>query len=217
MKKILSEHDREALDRLVAETEQRLDAQVVLAVIKRSDSYAEIPWKAFAMGASAAGLILFLLNLAFPIWATPFLLLAAIVVVLITGAVMALATVFIPSLARVFLAAHRAETEVRQYAESAFLLHEVFATKKRNGLLLLVSRFERQVVLLPDTGIRDRLGEKETREILESMKPFLRKRDLKKAFETGLDQIAKFLTHSGDTPAERPNELSNQIIEEEGI
>jgi putative membrane protein len=217
MKNIISPPDRESLNRLVAETEKRLDAQVVLAVIKRCDSYAEIPWKAFAMGASAAGLVLFLLNLAFPVWATPFLLLAAIVVVLTTGAVLALATVFIPSLSRVFLAAHRAETEVQQYAESVFLSHEVFATQKRNGLLLLISLFERQVYLLPDKGIRNKLGEKETHEILESMKPFLQKRDLKRAFETGLDQVAKLLAHSGDAPVDRPNELSNQIIEEEGI
>ena len=217
MKNIISPPDREHLNRLVAETERRLDAQVVLAVIKRCDSYAEIPWKAFALGASAAGLVLFLMNLAFPVWATPFLLLAAIVVVLITGAVLALATVFIPSLARVFLAAHRAETEVRQYAESAFLSHEVFATQKRNGLLLLISLFERQVYLLPDTGIHKVLGEKETRQILASMQPYLRKRDLKKAFETGLDQLVTLLAHSGDVPVDRPNELSNQIIEEEGI
>lgn len=217
MKKFLSEQDREALNLLVAKTEQQFDVQIVLAVVKRCDSYAEIPWKAFALGASAAGLVLFLLNLAFPVWATPFLLLAAIVVVLITGAVMALATVFIPSLARVFLAAHRAETEVRQYAESAFLSHEVFATQKRNGLLLLISLFECHVVLLPDKGIRNKLGEKETLEILESMKPFLRKRDLKKAFETGLARLVKLLAHSGDAPVDRPNELSNQIIEEEGI
>lgn len=217
MKNIISPPDREHLNRLVAETERRLDAQVVLAVIKRCDSYAEIPWKAFAFGASAAGLILFLLNLAFPVWATPFLLLAVIVGVLTTGAVFALATVFIPSLARVFLAAHQAETEVQQYAESVFLSHEVFATTKRNGLLLLISLFERQVYLLPDTGIHKVLGEKETLQILASMQPYLRKRDLKKAFETGLDQLVTLLAHSGDVPVDRPNELSNQIIEEEGI
>jgi len=63
MKKILSDHERDQLNQLVADMENRMDAQIVLAVVKRCDSYAELPWKAFALGASIAGLVFFILNL----------------------------------------------------------------------------------------------------------------------------------------------------------
>ena len=49
MKHSLSDHDRGQLDELIADVEKRTNTQIVLAVIKRSDIYAELPWKAFAL------------------------------------------------------------------------------------------------------------------------------------------------------------------------
>lgn len=53
MKKNLSDTDRTLLDKRIAETEKQTRTQIVLASVLRSDSYAEIPWKAFASGASS--------------------------------------------------------------------------------------------------------------------------------------------------------------------
>lgn len=44
------------LDPRVAEVEKRTGVQIVVAVIEKSDSYPELPWKAFALGAAVAGL-----------------------------------------------------------------------------------------------------------------------------------------------------------------
>lgn len=218
MKKIFSEAESDHLNRLLTETEKRFDIQVVLAVIKRSDSYSEIPWKAFALGTSLAGLMLFLFSLFFPVWATPFLVLVTIGGMLASGLLFALTAVFIPAWARLFLTDHRAGAEVKQYAESVFLSHEVYATSKRNGILLLISLFERKVFLLPDKRIREKFGDKDIGQVIEPMKQCLADRDLKKAFELGLGQIEKLLESSGVSEASyRSNELSNQIIEEEGI
>ena len=65
MKRILSDHDRNRLDALIADVEKRTNTQIVLALIQRSDIYAELPWKAFALGASVTGLLVFILNLLF--------------------------------------------------------------------------------------------------------------------------------------------------------
>ncbi|MDD3844848.1 MAG: hypothetical protein PHC90_00665 [Syntrophorhabdaceae bacterium] len=51
MKKILTDDQGARLDELTAQAEKRSKAQIVLAVIERSDSYAELPRKAFAPGA----------------------------------------------------------------------------------------------------------------------------------------------------------------------
>lgn len=56
MKHTLNDEERRKLDQHIADEEKRTGAQVVLAVIERSDSYAELPWKAFALGASTSGL-----------------------------------------------------------------------------------------------------------------------------------------------------------------
>ena len=64
MKQILSDTDRILLDKRIAEAEIKTKAQFVLATVKRSDSYAEIPWKAFAFGSSIAGFMVFLTGFA---------------------------------------------------------------------------------------------------------------------------------------------------------
>ena len=63
MKQILSDHDRNRLDTLISNVEKGTDTQIVLAIIKRSDNYAELPWKAFARGSSISGLLVLLLVL----------------------------------------------------------------------------------------------------------------------------------------------------------
>ncbi|MEA3461198.1 MAG: hypothetical protein U9R49_04900, partial [Bacteroidota bacterium] len=63
MKQILTETDRTLLDRRIAEVEKHTGAQIVLASVIRSDCFAEIPWKAFALGASIAGLATLCLDL----------------------------------------------------------------------------------------------------------------------------------------------------------
>ncbi len=91
--------------------------------------------------------------------------------------------------ARFFLEAHRAEVEVRQYAQSLFLSREVFATRGRTGVLLLVSMFERQVVLLPDTGLAKRLSREAMHHIVARMTAALAGGQVRLALENGASGI----------------------------
>ncbi|MBM3162367.1 MAG: hypothetical protein FJZ79_03390 [Chlorobi bacterium] len=215
MKQIVSDQDRSHLDTRVAETEQRTGTQIVLSVIQRSDAYAELPWKAFAFGASASGLIFLLLyrQLSGQYHDVPALIMAA--GILASGSLLALLSVMIPRFARCFLSGYRAEAEVQQYAKSLFLDRELFATRKRTGILLLVSLFERRVVIFPDKGLDAHLQEEERRRMIGAMTPFLKRKQIREAFEAGLDCLSRTLTTSGREV--RDNELPDQVIEEEGL
>ena len=216
MKQILSEDDRKLLDRQIAESEKQTGAQIVLASIRRSDSYAEIPWKAFAFGASISGMVTILLDLFVLGWLTEMLILFSVATTLAAGALFVLLSVFWPGFARLFLSPYRKESETMQYAESLFLGHELFSTEERRGILLLVSQFERQVVILPDKGVRDLLGEDVLKDIISKMTEYLRRSELRQAMETGLDGLRAALG-SPVTGRSGKNELSNEIIEEDGI
>lgn len=218
MKILLSQSDKDHLNELVTEAEKRTDAQIVLAVVKRSDAYAEIPWKAFAIGTSVAGLLLFVLNASMPLWYSPTRVLLALAATLATGISLALLTVFIPRFAKLFLSSHRTEVEVKQHAESVFISHEVFATRKRTGVLLFVSLFERKVYIIPDKGLNSILGQEEVKKIMAPMMASLRHHKLRKAFESGLNELTGILQHnSRQVPdGHRENELPNEIIEGEG-
>lgn len=215
MKHILTDQERIELDRRVADTEKRAGAQIVLAVVKRSDTYAELPWKAFALGAAVAGSGTVLLDLLRPEWNSGVAVLFAVVATLAAGAACALLCVAVPGFARFFLDAHRREVEVRQYAHSLFLSREVFATRGRIGVLLLVSTFERQVVLLPDTGLAKRLSREAMHDIVARMTAALAGGQVCLALENGLQGLEEHLAATA-AGAARANELPNVIIEEKG-
>jgi putative membrane protein len=214
MKQILSDSDRTLLDKRIVEAETETKAQIVLATIKRSDSYAEIPWKAFAFGASFAGFAFFVTDLLLLRSMTDTITLFPVAAILAAGVILALLTLLFPGFARLFLSESRRETETLQYARSLFLSRELFTTEGRRGILLLVSQFERQVVILPDTGVRDCLTEEVLKNIISKMAQPLRKNNLRNALETGLEELVSKLSPSALSRPDK-NELSNQIIERE--
>ena len=215
MKLKLSDHDRSRLDIRVSETEKRTQTQIVLTVIQRSDTYAELPWKAFALGTSVAGLLLLLLDWWLYDWYPHVTALITVVGILGCGVLLALLTVMIPRFAKCFLSDHRAEVEVQQYAKSLFLDRELFATQKRTGILLLVSLFERRVVILPDKGLDERLKEDDVRNIIAAMTPSLKRKQISQAFDAGLDRLSQILATTAKDAGD--DELPNEIIEEEGV
>jgi len=215
MKQILSDHDRSELNTLITDVEKQTNSQIVLALIQRSDNYAELPWKAFALGASVTGLIVFIINLLDYGWYTENSVLLAVAGILVGGAILALLTVLMPGFAKQFLSTSGAEVEVRQYAESLFLSRELFATSKRTGILVMVSLFERKVVILPDRGLSNHLPEDTLQSIIAVMAVFLKQGKVKQAFETGLEQLVHVL--GTNVVGIDKNELSDEIIEEKGV
>lgn len=210
MKHTLNIEERNRLDRHIADAEKRTGAQIVLAIIERSDSYAELPWKAFALGASLSGLVAGVMSLTRPL-ASP-----AIVMMLAAGAGLALLCIFVPDFSRLFLNLHRADVETRQYAESLFLSRQLFSTHDRKAVLLLLSLFERRIVVLPDTGLAGRLNQEAVEKIIGHMRVYLKAGQTARALESGLEKLEEII--AVDHPfAPLTNELSNEIIEEKGI
>lgn len=216
MKPVLSENDKDLLEKLIARSEEQLRSQIVLATVIRSDSYAEIPWKAFALGASVSGLLALTGNLLFPGWIQGLAVLIAVVTMLAIGASMALLTILLPAFARLFLNDSRAETETRQYAQSLFLSGELFLTKHRTGILLLISLFEKKVVIIPDAGICNHVTNVEIQRIITLMKAPLRRNEFRLSMEMAIEELTRMVgpLTAGDATG---NELSNRIIEERGV
>lgn len=216
MKPVLSENDKDLLEKKITRAEEHLRSQLVLATVIRSDSYPEIPWKAFALGVSVSGLLALSGNLLFPGWIQGMAVLIAVLAMLATGAAMALLTILLPVFARLFLNDSRAETETRQYAESLFLSRQLFLTKHRTGILLLISLFEKKVVIIPDKGISDHVSSVDIQRIITLMKAPLGRNEFRLSMEIAVDELTRIIEPltADDTTG---NELSNRIIEERGL
>ncbi|MBI4988805.1 MAG: TPM domain-containing protein [Rhodocyclales bacterium] len=203
----LSDTERNTLTERTARLEARTGVQIVAAVVGKCDAYPEIPWKAFALCSGLAFLATMLWH--------PDAVLGGLTF-LGTGAAAALASIFLPAFARLFIDAARREAETRQYAASFFLAHDLSRTQGRNGILILVGVFERTVVILPDSGIRDRIAETELQEVIARMTPLLAAGRIAPALRDGLDALEALLAARGFSGGAGADEIAQEVFEEKG-
>jgi putative membrane protein len=216
---LLSKAEADAITARSAEFESRVGVQVIAAIIGKADAHVELPWKAFALGAVLSGLAVVVADLARPQWLTANVALIDAVTILGTGAASALLAVFVPAYARLFLRSTRRDAEVRRYAEALFLRHELFKTRERNGILILVSCFERKVEILADLGLHRRVSDAEWRPVIARMTPLLRERRFAEALLEGLSATEELLAAKGlkaRVGEGAENELPDRPIDEGG-
>ena len=212
-----SEDETRRLNARIRQLEENTGVEVVTAVVGKCDNYPEIPWKAFALGVAFSSLALLLQAMLRPAWLSSYSALVHAIIVLGVGTTMALLTAAWSGWARCFLDRTRAESEMRQYAQSLFFEHEVFATRDRTGLVLLVGLFERQVVILTDSGLDARLPSGVLQTVVAAMTPDLKRGDRFRALKRGLSVIAESLRVAGFEPAaDGTDQIPEALIQQKG-
>jgi putative membrane protein len=212
----LSHAEADAIDAQIGRLESQTGVQLVTAVIGKSDTYVELPWKAFALGAALAAFVVVLADVRWPQWVASHTALVHATTILGAAAASALLAIFVPPFARLFLRQTRCDLEVRQHAQSLFLTRQLFKTRGRTGVLILVSLFERRVEILPDIGLHARISEAEWEAVVARMTPRLREARPFHALQEGLASLADLLASRGFQPGAGFNELPDRPIEERG-
>ena len=193
----LTAADSQAIEQRVRVLERAIGIDVVTIVVGKCDAYPETVWKAFALGASLTALAVVVADMARPDWVTSGTIVTSIVAILAVGALCALASVYLPGFARLFLRDSRASLEAHQYAKVQFLDRQLFATKGRTAILVLVAMMERRVVILTDTGLRDAVSVAEWDAVIARMTEQLRAHAPREALLAGLDAIGDLLSGKG--------------------
>lgn len=212
----LSAFETAEVDASVARVEARADIQVVTAVVGKADTYPELPWMAFALGVSMAALAAVIADWLRPDWVTAQVALLHTATILGAGGVSALAAVFAPTYARLFLRPALRDLEVRHYAQSLFLRHELFKTRRRNGVLILICNFERKIEILTDVGLHGQVTDAEWEGMIAAMTPHLRNARIAAALQAGLAALEALLAAKGFATRQGENELPPGPIEEAG-
>ncbi len=213
---VLTAQEQQEINELAQQFEVATGAQAVAAIIGKADEYPDIPWKAFALGAALAALAVVADEFIHPDWASIHTPLRDVAAILAAGVLSCVAAMAIPRFGRMFMHRGRAIGEVRQYAQGVFLKRELFKTAERVGILLLVARFERRVVILPDSGIARHLTSRELDTVIAAMAPYLAQGQAVAAFRAGFAALAALLAQKGVTFARHGNELADGAVVEEG-
>jgi putative membrane protein len=211
----LSSDESLAIAARVAQVESRTGVQLAVAAVDKSDNYVELPWKAFALGASLAAFATVISDFWRPQWVTSETAIVSAVIILGAAAACAVLAVFVPSFGRLFLREARSHLEVKHYAQSLFLTRQLFRTKNRTAVLILVSEFERRIEVLPDVGLHTRVDEAEWRRVVDDMASHLRRGRRAQALQEALRSVEQLLLSKGfQGRAGAANELPDRPIED---
>lgn len=207
----------EAVNARVAELEAARGVEVVTAVIARADSYPEVPWKAFALGASLAALGATVMALFQPGWGAFEAVAQTAIAILAAGSTFALGTIWIPQFARIFIPVERRDVEVRQYAQALFLENALHCTRRHDGILVVVSLLEREVAVIADRGVSEKVPRSELDAVVAAMTDVMSRARIGDALLAGLGRLDEILgryglhAQRGDT-----NELPDSVIQRRG-
>jgi len=217
---VLTEKERQQINTIVARFEADTGVQAVAAVTSRADAYPEIPWKAYAMGSAFGAAVAALNPMVISDWTHASIIAFDAMVILAGGATLSLLAAFVPAIGRLFLNKVRAQTEARQYAQTRFLERELFRTRTRSAVLVVICRFERVAVILADTGVAQYAPPSALQEIETEAKALLARgggADFGRVFELVFGRLKPLLALGGFTGAPlRDNEIDDDVVAERG-
>jgi putative membrane protein len=140
-----------AIRRAVEEAERRTGGEIVALALTTADEYQVAFWKGAALAGLAAAALAAVVDQLRPLWLSrPTWMLLVVACGMLAGC---LAVRTVPPLRRWLCGRQLLERRLQLRAREAFLLHEVWKTRDRTGILVAVSGFEHQVVVLADEGI----------------------------------------------------------------
>lgn len=206
---LFSPADHAAIEAAVREVEAQSAGEIVPYAVERSDPYVRAHWTAATLGALAGGLIAALVQWAADVWGGPAVLWTALLPA--AGAALGwLAALAWPALHRLLVPADVLTARVRQRATRAFVEEEVFRTRHRTGILILISLFERRVVVLADRGLDGCVTPREWQDVAESVATGIRRSQPGPALAEGIRRCARLAARVPARPDDR-DELPGQL------
>jgi len=165
---LFSDEDKEQIRRAVEEAEKRTSGEIVPVIVQSSARYDIALWKGAMIGVLPGLVASELLFTSGESWGSvsAFSPLSAPILMIVGALVVALAVRGIPALKRWLIPENSLVTAVHGRAQKAFLENEVFQTRERTGILLLVSLFERRVEVLGDSGINSKVSPEEWADVV---------------------------------------------------
>lgn len=202
--KLLTEQEKNEITQAIKEAEKQTSCEIVVAEISHCDDYNSARF--------TAGIILALI---FALFA--YLLYPANILGLVLGEMVGFLIGFliinpISFIKRLLVSKRKIQDEVHYRALAEFYKHGLYKTKDENGILIMLSVFERMVVILGDKGINAKIPSDYWETIKDKIIMGIK---LKKGGVTIAETI-KFMTNDikkyFPVKPDDKNELPNEVI-----
>lgn len=160
LRRKFSESDLQRIKDAVKEAESKISGEIVPVIVERSGVYAIASHRAALASATLAFVLFIIADRYVPQFAIhdPLILFVSVATIGFLGGLLAH---FNDSIKRLLLTQLHLDKATRLKAESYFLQEEVFSTRQRTGIMIFVSFFEYEVIVMADKGISKVVEQKE--------------------------------------------------------
>jgi len=200
LKQTLKDEDLERIKAAVKNAEEKISGEIVPVLVERSGDYLIALYKGSLIGAALTFISMvvldrFVINDAVnTLFYDPVFIL---LIVILGGVLGAVVPYFSDPVKRLLVARRYQDLVTRQCAENAFLEEEVFNTRQRTGVMIFVSFFEHEVIVMADKGISKIVDQKQWDQIVQDLIKDIRNGRVVEALENGIKQCGDILLEKG--------------------
>lgn len=199
IQKRFSARDLERIKSAVRQAEDKISGEIVPVFVEKSGMYSIALYRGFLVFAALA----FLAIILFDRYSNFFKDLAVYDPIMIFlwvvagGLLGTLITQYIDPLKRLMMSQTHLDRATRQRAENAFLEEEVFATRHRTGIMIFVSFFEHEVIVMADRGISKVVEQKEWDKMVRGITENIKKGKVVDGIEAAILRSGEILLEKG--------------------
>jgi len=215
IKERFSDQDLQRIKSAVKDAENSISGEIVPVIVERSGQYMTANYKAAIMGGSLAFILMIILDryiisdYSNTLFYDPVFI---FFVVILGGLLGGLLPNFVEGLKRQLVGQVQLDQMTRQRAETAFLEEEVFNTKHRTGIMIFISFFEHEVIVMADRGISKVVEQKQWDKIVADLVGQIRAGKIVEGLEAGIKRCGEILLEKGFHKADDDvNELSDDL------
>lgn len=211
LQKRFSAADLEKIKNAVKEAEDKISGEIVPVFVEKSGFYSIASYRAAITVSSLVFLAIIIFDRYLPSMAIYDPLLIFLTIAL-AGLIGALVAQYIDPIKRLFIGQQHLDRATRQRAETAFLQEEVFNTRHRTGILIFISFFEREVIVIADRGISKVVEQKEWDKLVQGITHNIRMGKVVDGISEALKRCGEILLEKGfvKTPDD-VNELRDDL------
>jgi putative membrane protein len=200
LRQSLKESDLERIKTAVKNAEEKISGEIVPVIVDRSGDYTIALYKGSLIGASLTFVSVVVLDrfvikdAVNTLFYDPVFIL---LVVILGGVLGAILPYFSDTIKRMLVARRYQDLATRQTAENAFLEEEVFNTRQRTGIMIFVSFFEHEVIVMADKGISQIVDQTQWDKIVQNIIAEIKNGKIVDGLEKGIAQCGEILLEKG--------------------
>lgn len=194
--KRFSEKDLEQIKAAVKEAESKISGEIVPVFVEKSGHYIIANYRGAVLLSAFSFALIVILDRYVPGLAVydPLLI---FILVIVGGALGATLTHYIWPIKFWLLSQFHLDQSTRKRAESAFLEEEVFNTRHRTGIMIFVSFFEHEVIIMADRGISKVVAQKEWDKLVTNIIENVRRGNVTEGMISAVKRCSEILLENG--------------------